>query len=181
MNSTAVDEKFGMGFLSACETERITQINEAIASGRQGRSFLDEGLVRATGKGIKPGYKDIIIALLAAGACITPWSLNALHGEDLEQDPAVVRLYFDHGLDPNATQTGGEPILGYVYLITGSVGPPAKLSLSALCWSPLALANSSYEGLIPMLLVHKRKPPFIGPYAVAEWSWQICWLTMERR
>ncbi|PVH69651.1 hypothetical protein DL98DRAFT_598461 [Cadophora sp. DSE1049] len=93
MTSTSAEEAFGMAFLDAFEAGQL-------------------GLVRATGKGIKPGYVDVIIALLAAGACITPWSLNALHGEDLKQDPAVIRLYFDHGLDPNATQTGGEPILG---------------------------------------------------------------------
>ena len=45
----------------------------------------------------------------------------------MEQDPAVIRLLFQYGLDPNATQsadfepadsqvqTGGEPLLKYVW------------------------------------------------------------------
>ena len=73
-----------------------------------------------------PGYVEVVAALLAAGARITPWVRTAVHGEDFEQDPAVIRLLLDNGLDPNATQiadfeppdsmtqTGGEPLIRYV-------------------------------------------------------------------
>ncbi|KAG4427425.1 hypothetical protein IFR05_017093 [Cadophora sp. M221] len=80
----------------------------------------------STGLGIKPGYVDVVAALFAAGAKITPWARNALHGEDLKQDPALIRLFFENGLDPNATQSTdreinpdakesrGEPLLRFM-------------------------------------------------------------------
>lgn len=126
MTSTSADKKYGNAFLDACESGNLSQIHEAIASGQLTPYFRNEGLFLAVAHGIRPGYKDVVAALLAAGASITPWVRNALHGDSMEQDPTVIRLLLDHGLDPNATQsadfesadsltqTGGEPLLRYV-------------------------------------------------------------------
>ncbi|KAL5318226.1 hypothetical protein ACEPPN_013285 [Leptodophora sp. 'Broadleaf-Isolate-01'] len=80
-------------------------MHESIASGRLSTKDRDEGLMLTTGYGARPGYVDVVAALFAAGAQITPWARNALHGEDLEQDPAMIRLFFENGLGPNATQS----------------------------------------------------------------------------
>lgn len=115
-----------MAFLDACESGDISQVQENIASGLLSPYFRDEGLRLAVAQGIHPGYLDIAAALLTAGAHITPRVRDALHGHDIQQDPAVIRLLFEYGLDPNATQsadfepadsqiqTGGEPVLKYV-------------------------------------------------------------------
>ncbi|KAH6710734.1 ankyrin repeat-containing domain protein [Leptodontidium sp. MPI-SDFR-AT-0119] len=126
MTSTSADKKYGNAFLDACESGNLSQIHEAIASGQLTPYFRNEGLFLAVAHGIRPGYKDVVAALLAAGASITPWVRNALHGDSMEQDPTVIRLLLDHGLDPNATQsadfesadsltqTGGEPLLSFI-------------------------------------------------------------------
>ncbi|KAG4434663.1 hypothetical protein IFR05_009868 [Cadophora sp. M221] len=126
MTSTSADAEYGNAFLDACESGNLSQIHEAIASGQLTPHFRNEGLVLAVAHGIRPGYKDVVAALLAAGAPIRPWVRNALHGDTMEQDPAVIRLLFEHGLDPNATQsvdfepadsttqTGGEPLLHFM-------------------------------------------------------------------
>ncbi|KAK0105546.1 hypothetical protein ONS96_004931 [Cadophora gregata f. sp. sojae] len=107
------DEKaFGEAFLDAFWTGKMAQIHQGITSGRLTQEHLNEALVPATGNGFEQGYADIVSALFAAGACITQDAIDALHGENMQQDPAVIRLFFNHGLDPNATITGGEPVLG---------------------------------------------------------------------
>ena len=124
--STPTGTECGVAFLDACETGDISQAQDIIASGLLSPYFRDEGLRLAVAQGIHPGYLDIAAALLVAGAPITPHVRDALHGHDMEQDPAVIRLLFEYGLDPNATQsadfepadsqiqTGGEPLLKYV-------------------------------------------------------------------
>ena len=119
-------EEYGETFLDACESGDLPRIHDAIASGRLSQYYLNEGLVLSVARGIMPGYVEVVAALLAAGARITPWVRTAVHGEDFEQDPAVIRLLLDNGLDPNATQiadfeppdsttqTGGEPLIRYV-------------------------------------------------------------------
>ncbi|KAH7360795.1 hypothetical protein BKA65DRAFT_192607 [Rhexocercosporidium sp. MPI-PUGE-AT-0058] len=112
--ASAADEKaFGEAFLDACWASEKAQIHEAIISGRLTQEHLNEALVPATGNGFEPEYVDIVLALFAAGAYITQDAIDALHGENMQQDPAVVRLFFDHGLDPNATVTGGEPVFRF--------------------------------------------------------------------
>ncbi|KAG4429191.1 hypothetical protein IFR05_015325 [Cadophora sp. M221] len=124
--SLPADKEYGEIFLDACKSGNLSQIYDAIASGRLTPYYRNEGLVLSVARGIQPGYVEVVAALLAAGASITPWVRNALHGEDMQQDPAVIRLLLDHGLDPNATQsadfepsdsttqTGGEPLLNFI-------------------------------------------------------------------
>ncbi|KAH7346869.1 hypothetical protein BKA65DRAFT_595302 [Rhexocercosporidium sp. MPI-PUGE-AT-0058] len=114
MASIADEKAFGEAFLDACWTGEMAQIHEGITSGRLTQEYLNEALVPATGNGFELGYADIVSALFAAGACITQDAIDALHGENMQQDPAVIRLFFNHGLDPNATITGGEPVLGFI-------------------------------------------------------------------
>ena len=115
-----------MAFLDACESGDILQVWGIIARGLLSPYSRNEGLRLAVAQGIHPDYIDIVAALQAAGATITHRLRDALHGDDMEQDPAVIRLLFQYGLDPNATQsadfepadsqvqTGGEPLLKYV-------------------------------------------------------------------
>lgn len=136
--SLPADKEYGEIFLDACESGNISQIHDAIASGRLTPYYRNEGLVLSVARGIQPGYVEVVAALLAAGASIMPWVRNAVHGEDMQQDPAVIRLLLDHGLDPNATQsadfeppdsmtqTGGEPLLRYVGV---KISPPSGISV----------------------------------------------------
>ena len=124
--STSSNKECGMAFLDACESGDILQVWGIIARGLLSPYSRNEGLRLAVAQGIHPDYIDIVAALQAAGATITHRLRDALHGDDMEQDPAVIRLLFQYGLDPNATQsadfepadsqvqTGGEPLLKYV-------------------------------------------------------------------
>ncbi|XMA17497.1 hypothetical protein WAI453_010288 [Rhynchosporium graminicola] len=174
------DKEYGEAFIDACESGDLSQIHDAIASGRLIPYFRNEGLILSVAKGIQPGYVEVVAALLTSGASITPWVRNAVHGEDMQQDLAVIRLLLDHGLDPNATQsadferpdcttqTGGEPLLIYIndpecareFLSRGAdpnaIGPRGKtalLTLSEIWGTPLHLAVfQANADIVKMLL-----------------------------
>ncbi|KAK0103179.1 hypothetical protein ONS95_014976 [Cadophora gregata] len=128
MTSTSADKdkNFCHTFWDACEAGNSSQVQEALASDQLTPKIRNEGFVAAVLAGINPGVVDVISALLAAGEPITPRVRDAVHGENFEQSPAVLRLLFDNGLDPNASQsrdfepadslvqTGGEPLLNFI-------------------------------------------------------------------
>lgn len=59
-------------------------------------------------------HANIVAAFFDSGVRVSASAINALPGDgEVEQDPNVVRLFLDHGLDPNAAQSNGEPILSY--------------------------------------------------------------------
>lgn len=90
--SLPADKEYGESFLDAYESGDLSQVHDAITSGRLTPYYRNEGLVLSVARGIQPGYVEVVAALLAGGASITPWVRNAVHGEDFEQDPAVIRL-----------------------------------------------------------------------------------------
>lgn len=61
----------------------------------------------------RPTY-DLVPVLVDAAASVSTKSVAALRGDSSRQHPTIVRLFFDHGLDPNATDSSGDPILAYV-------------------------------------------------------------------
>ncbi|CZS90865.1 uncharacterized protein RCO7_06687 [Rhynchosporium graminicola] len=92
-----------------------TLINEGITGGRLSQAQLNEALVPATSKGFKLGFVDILSVLFSAEACVKQDAIDASGWQDMKQDNAVVRLFLDHGLDPNATITHGEPVLRFAF------------------------------------------------------------------
>ncbi|KAL2069028.1 hypothetical protein VTL71DRAFT_15366 [Oculimacula yallundae] len=101
-------DTYGKTFLNAIQSGNLQYVHEAINSGYLTTYYINEGLVLAVDNGIERGYVDIVTALLAAGALISPSVRNALPGEDMKQDPAVIRVLFD------LKQTVGEPLLKYL-------------------------------------------------------------------
>ncbi|CZT48062.1 uncharacterized protein RSE6_08713 [Rhynchosporium secalis] len=92
-----------------------TLINEGITGGRLSQAQLNEALVPATSNGFKLSFVDILSVLFSAEACVKQDAIDASGGQDMKQDNAVVRLFLDHGLDPNATITHGEPVLRFAF------------------------------------------------------------------
>ena len=70
---------------------------------------FEEGLAAAT----EQGHADVVSALFKAGVPITEMALDFLPGKKLKQEPLDLRQYLDQGLDPNARQSSGEPVLVY--------------------------------------------------------------------
>ncbi|KAI9368046.1 ankyrin repeat-containing domain protein [Aspergillus egyptiacus] len=82
-------------FRNACYLGDLSRIQEAITTGTLTHTC----------------HADIVAALFNAGARVTTSTTESLPGNDLQQDPAIVRHYLDHGLDPNARLSNGEPLL----------------------------------------------------------------------
>jgi len=85
----------------------MPKLHEAIATGRLTDEDLDAGLKHAT----LGSHADAVAILFDAGARVSEGTTGCLHGEDFHQDPRIVRLFLDNGLDPNARTSSGEPIL----------------------------------------------------------------------
>lgn len=136
-------DPFVEAFLDACYEGDLSKTQEAIASGRLTSEELDEGLAEATAM----VHTDLVPVLFDAGASVSTKSVAALRGDSSQQHPTIVRLFFDHGLDPNATDSSGDPILAYVLAIILYIR--IKVQLSIASWKiPNALVNSSHGALI---------------------------------
>lgn len=103
----ASDEAFADAFLHACNAGELLNVKEAIASGRLTVESLDEGLAIAT----EGAHADVAAALFDAGARVTVDTADFL---PLQQCVGILRQFLEHGLDPNARLSNGEPLLGYV-------------------------------------------------------------------
>ncbi|KAJ5771518.1 uncharacterized protein N7511_003569 [Penicillium nucicola] len=104
------DTSFVEVFLDACYDGELLKVQEALATRRLSVENLDEGLANATGQ----THTDIVAALFDAGAGISTSAIDSFPGADLMQDVGIVRLFLNHGLDPNATGSNGEPILAFM-------------------------------------------------------------------
>ncbi|CZT43391.1 uncharacterized protein RSE6_03423 [Rhynchosporium secalis] len=190
------DKEYGEAFIDACESGDLSQIHDAIASGRLIPYYRNEGLILSVAKGIQPGYVEVVAALLTSGASITPWVRNAVHGEDMQQDPAVISLLLDHGSDPNATQsadferpdsttpTGGELLLIYIndpecareFLSRGAdpnaIGPRGKTAL-------LSALESANVDVAEVLLEYgaRPEPNFLFSTMLLRWPLSEIWGT----
>ena len=101
---------FQREFHAACSDGDMPKIHEAIATGRLTVEDLDAGLRHAT----LMSHADAVATLFDAGARVSAEATGSLHGINFHQDPRIVRLFLDNGLDPNARNSKGEPILPYV-------------------------------------------------------------------
>ncbi|KAF7159490.1 hypothetical protein CNMCM5623_004828 [Aspergillus felis] len=105
------EDAFLDAFLDACFAGELSKTQEALASGRLTADDLNEGLALAT----HMAHPDVVAALFDAGASVSPWTVDALPGGDeVPQHPSVVRHFLDHGLDPNARCSNGEPVLSLI-------------------------------------------------------------------
>ncbi|KAJ5200388.1 hypothetical protein N7472_005592 [Penicillium cf. griseofulvum] len=98
---------FHREFHHACSVGDMPKIHEAIATGRLNVEDLDAGLKQAT----LMSHADAVATLFDAGARVSAGATGCLHGKDFHQDPRIVRLFLDNGLDPNARISSGEPLL----------------------------------------------------------------------
>ncbi|KAJ5121067.1 uncharacterized protein N7515_009028 [Penicillium bovifimosum] len=98
---------FHREFHHACVVGDMPKIHEAIATGRLTVEDLNTGLENAT----LMLHADAVATLFDAGARVTERATNRLHGKDFHQDPRIVRLFLDNGLDPNARTSSGETLL----------------------------------------------------------------------
>ena len=105
-------------FIQFCWDGDLPDVERTIASQKLTPEDLEEGLAAAT----EQRHADVVSRLFNAGATITETALGSLPGNDLGQDPLVVRQYLDHGLDPNTLIDGSEPLLWYASYST----PPAN-------------------------------------------------------
>lgn len=126
------DDVFHRAFRHACDSGDTSDVKEAIMTGRLTVEDLDEGLKFAT----RMRHVDIVTALFEAGARVTLETTRSLPGADGQQDPRIVHLFLECGMDPNATHSelimkpkrstsstptplrpsDGEPDLPYVHL-----------------------------------------------------------------
>ena len=96
-------------FIDYCFNGDLQGVERTIASQNLTPEDLEEGLAAAT----EQSHPDVVSILFNVGATITETALYSLPGNDLGQDPLVIRHYLDHGLDPNALIDGSEPLLWY--------------------------------------------------------------------
>ncbi|KAJ5423593.1 hypothetical protein N7491_008809 [Penicillium cf. griseofulvum] len=102
---------FHREFHHACSVGDMPKIHEAIATGRLNVEDLDAGLKQAT----LMSHADAVATLFDAGARVSAGATGCLHGKDFHQDPRIVRLFLDNGLDPNARISSGEPLLPMIF------------------------------------------------------------------
>ncbi|KAL3479398.1 ankyrin repeat-containing domain protein [Aspergillus californicus] len=95
------DDAFHRAFRDACQFGNLPAAKEAIATRCLPVEDLDKGLKLAT----RMGHVDIVTALFDAGARVTPDTTLSVPGKDGQQDPRIVRLFLDRGMDPNATHS----------------------------------------------------------------------------
>jgi hypothetical protein len=101
------DASFVEIFLDACYDGEPSKVQEALATRRLSAESLNEGLANATGQ----THTEIVAALFDAGARLSTSAIDSLPGANMMQVVGIVRLFLDHGLDPNATASNGEPLL----------------------------------------------------------------------
>jgi hypothetical protein len=159
-------DSFLRSFLDACFAGELSKTQEAIATGRLTADDLDKGLKLAA----HMAHSDIVAALFDAGARVTASTVASLPGRDLQQQPSVVRLFLDHGLDPNWRRASGEPLLPYVLLTLLasriSAYPQPRLTpgdQTARCSTPLVLENCSREARTPTSAARGEFPPLAAP------------------
>lgn len=92
-------------FLKACATGNSSYVNEAISKGHLKRADLQEGLCCA----VRETHSNIVAILFRAGVRAHP-ARDWLTGTQLKM-PVIIRQFLNHGLDPNATLSNGEPFL----------------------------------------------------------------------
>jgi ankyrin repeat protein len=108
-HSLSPEAYFSKAFVHACHTGELSRVQVFLASGRVTAEDLDQGLGAAT----RQAHVEIVATLFDAGASVSDWAMGALQGRS-KQDLPVIRLFLDHGLDPNAIQSNGELILRYM-------------------------------------------------------------------
>ncbi|KAJ5293541.1 beta-lactamase-like protein [Penicillium atrosanguineum] len=114
--SLSPETDFSNAFVYACHTGELSRVQELLASGRVTAEDLDRGLGAAT----RQAQAEIVATLFDAGASVSDWAMGALHGMS-KQDLPVIRLFLDHGLDPNAMHSNGELILRYILAVPVTV------------------------------------------------------------
>ncbi|OQE13285.1 hypothetical protein PENFLA_c051G11056 [Penicillium flavigenum] len=144
-------EAFVSAFLDACADGDLPNTQAPISSGRLTTEDLDEGLQLATER----THPHFAAALFDAGARATS-AKDFLVGTQ-PQMPGIIRQFFDHGLDHNASASTGEPFLCILsnpasareFLVGGadpnrcSPRPPSPLAIGGY---PLARAIATVRG-----------------------------------
>jgi ankyrin repeat protein len=148
-------------FIAACWTGELLKAQEAIASMQFTLDELDEGLIHATHE----AHSDIVAALFDAGARVSPSTVDALIAP--KQNPNVLLQFLQHGLDPNARQSDGEPLLGPLIdpacahvLLSRGVDPNicGPAGISALSFAVRSSKDSELLlELLDLLLAHGAK------------------------
>ncbi|RAH50968.1 ankyrin repeat domain-containing protein [Aspergillus brunneoviolaceus CBS 621.78] len=109
MSPYTVEDALNITFERACSNGDLQDVQRALASGGLSADELDTGLQLAT----LEAHPHIVAALFDAGVPMTPGAVGSLCGKDGgQQDPRVIRLFFDRGLKPKkCTTPKGEPLL----------------------------------------------------------------------
>ena len=61
-------------------------------------------------------HADAVATLFDAGARVSVGATGYLHEKEIHQDPRIIRLFLDNGLDPNARISSGEPPVYYALM-----------------------------------------------------------------
>lgn len=102
---------FHREFHHACSVGDMTKIHEAIATGRLTVEDLGAELKQAT----LMSHADAVATHFLTPVLAPQRGQRAVSTEkDFHQDPRIVRLFLDNGLDPKARISSGEPLLSYV-------------------------------------------------------------------
>ncbi|RAK76513.1 ankyrin repeat domain-containing protein [Aspergillus fijiensis CBS 313.89] len=113
MSPYTVEDALNITFERACSNGDLQEVQRALASRQLTAERLDTELQLATGA----AHPHIVAALFDAGVPMTPGAVGSLCGKDGgQQDPRVIRLFFDRGLKPKkCTTSRGEPLLRFLY------------------------------------------------------------------
>ncbi|PYI20824.1 hypothetical protein BO99DRAFT_441957 [Aspergillus violaceofuscus CBS 115571] len=111
MSHDTMQNALNVKFERACTKGDLQEVQRALASGQLSADQLDTGLQLAT----LHAHPHIVAALFDAGVPMTPGAVGSLCGKDGgQQDPRVIRLFFDRGLNPRkCTTSRGEPLLRF--------------------------------------------------------------------
>ena len=101
------NDSFAEEFLDACYDGELSKVQKALATRRISAEDLEGRLANAT----EQTHTEIVAALFDAGVGLSTSAIDSLPGANMMQDVGIFRLYLDHGLDPNAIASSGEPIL----------------------------------------------------------------------